>query len=448
MAGEWSHFTLGQLCGQITDGKHGDCQDQADSGFYFLSVKDVVGNRLLYEGARQITERDFLETHRRTNLEPGDVLFTNTGTIGRMAIAQDDPRTYRTTFQKSVAILKPKRDLIDPHFLYYLLHFDNAKLSDFAAGTTQKNLLLKDLRSFAVRVPPLPVQRAIAQILGTLDDKIELNRRMNATLEAMARALFKSWFVDFDPVQAKAQGRDIGLSREIAELFPDGFEESEVGEVPKGWTVRSLAELFPKDHDCVLTGPFGSNLHAHDYREEGVPLILVKHVNYGHIASDNLPLVGMHKITELERYRLKTADIVFTRVGAVGRSAYVRSQQEGWLISGQTLRVRVPGKSILSPRYLAQVYLEKSFIDMVESHALGTTRPSLNTGLLESFRFLLPPIGIQDLFARIVGSYDSRVQSNLAESRTLAALRDALLPKLISGQVRVHELRPSEESLR
>ena len=95
----------------------------------------------------------------------------------------------------------------------------------------------------SVQLPPLPEQRAIAHILGTLDDKIELNRRMNATLEAMARALFKSWFVDFDPVRAKAEGRDTGLPREIADLFPDGFEESAVGEVPRGWRVRGLDEI-------------------------------------------------------------------------------------------------------------------------------------------------------------------------------------------------------------
>ncbi|MGH8772560.1 MAG: restriction endonuclease subunit S, partial [Burkholderiales bacterium] len=218
MAGEWQQFTLGELCSLITDGKHGDCENEFGSGYFFLSVKDVFDNRLVYENARQITEHDFLETHRRTNLEPGDVLFTNTGTIGRMAIAPDDLRTRRTTFQKSVAILKPRRNLVEPHFLYYTLKFDNGRLSEFAAGTTQKNLLLKDLRSFEVRVPKLSEQRAIAHILGTLDDKIELNRRMNETLEAMARALFKSWFVDFDPVRAKAEGCDPGLPQPLADL--------------------------------------------------------------------------------------------------------------------------------------------------------------------------------------------------------------------------------------
>ena len=119
---------------------------------------------------------------------------------------------------------------------------DSARSSTWALCSTASKCA--DVPNFALPFPPLPEQRAIAHILGTLDDKIELNRRMNATLEAMARALFKSWFVDFDPVRAKAEGRDTGLPREIADLFPDGFEESEVGEVPKGWRVEMLGELL------------------------------------------------------------------------------------------------------------------------------------------------------------------------------------------------------------
>jgi type I restriction enzyme S subunit len=234
MAGDWRQYSLEEICTLITDGKHGDCQNEAGSGYYFLSVKDVYDNRLVYDNARQITQSDFLETHRRTNLEPGDVLFTNTGTIGRMAIAPEDPRTPRTTFQKSVAVLKPKRELVEPRFLYYTLRFDNARLAEFAAGTTQKNLLLKDFRSFQVKIPNAADQRTIVRILRTFDDKIELNRRMNETLEAMARALFKSWFVDFEPVRAKAEGRDTGLPKHIADLFPESFEDSELGEIPRG----------------------------------------------------------------------------------------------------------------------------------------------------------------------------------------------------------------------
>jgi type I restriction enzyme, S subunit len=269
---------------------------------------------------------------------------------------------------------------------------------------------------------------------------------MNETLEAMARALFKSWFVDFDPVRAKMDGRWRrgeslpGLPAHLYDLFPDDFLNSELREIPTGWSVTSLGELFCADDGCVLTGPFGSNLHAHDYRDEGVPLILVQHVVNGHICDDEIPLVGEHKLAALEKYRLRVGDIVFTRVGAVGRSAYVHARHEGWLISGQLLRIRVPELNLLHPRYLSQVFLEKTFTDMVEGHALGTTRPSLNTGLLRAFRFIAPPRELMSHFAKAAFDLDARVQGNLDQSHTLAALRDTLLPKLISGELRVNRV--------
>jgi type I restriction enzyme, S subunit len=269
---------------------------------------------------------------------------------------------------------------------------------------------------------------------------------MNETLEAIARAIFKSWFIDFDPVRAKASGeppesicRRRGLTPELVALFPDRFQDSELGEIPAGWHVTSLKYLFRDDEECVITGPFGSSLHAHDYREEGVPLILVKYVVDGDILDDGLPLVGDHKLSELERYRLQLGDIVFTCVGAVGRSAYIHERCVGFLISGQMLRLRIPEWSVLHPRYLAQLFLEKTFTEMVEVHAVGTTRPSLNTGLLRAFRFIAPPGDLVQVFAEKVAAFDALVQKNLDVSCTLAAVRDALLPKLISGELQVKD---------
>jgi len=157
----WKSSTLEDICTQITDGKHGDCRDAPGSGFYFLSCKDVANGKLNYENARQITEADFLDTHRRTKFAPSDILITNSGTIGRMALARDNELTRRTTFQKSVAILKPIASQAEPNFLYYALQSDIRRLIEFAGGTAQKNLLLRDLRAFEVSVPPLPVQRRI-----------------------------------------------------------------------------------------------------------------------------------------------------------------------------------------------------------------------------------------------------------------------------------------------
>lgn len=164
----WGKTKMGEICYLITDGKHGDCENQDGSGYYFLSAKDVKNNTLNYEGARQITKKDFEETHRRTDLKPGDVLVTNSGTIGRMAIAPDDEKTYRTTFQKSVAIIKPIPSIIDNIFCCYYLRADLSKLINASAGTAQKNLLIGDLKNFWIKIPPLSEQRAIVRRLDAL----------------------------------------------------------------------------------------------------------------------------------------------------------------------------------------------------------------------------------------------------------------------------------------
>lgn len=145
--------TLGDLCSLITDGKHGDSVDEINSGYYFISVKDIINGDIIYTNARQITKIDFEETHRRTDLKAGDILLTNAGTIGRMAIVKDLPETNRTTFQKSVAILKPKSNISKTHYLYLLLKFHLKEIIDLAGGSTQSNLLLGDLRNFEIKYP-------------------------------------------------------------------------------------------------------------------------------------------------------------------------------------------------------------------------------------------------------------------------------------------------------
>jgi len=170
----WEEKRLGDVTHLITDGKHGDCRDEENSGYYFLSAKDVKNSTLNYEKARQIKKEDFEETHRRTNLKPGDVLVTNSGTIGRMAIAPDDGKTYKTTFQKSVAVIKPIPSILDNVFCCYHLEADLSKLVNVSAGTAQKNLLIGDLKNHAMKIPPLAEQRAIVGRLEALS--AETNR--------------------------------------------------------------------------------------------------------------------------------------------------------------------------------------------------------------------------------------------------------------------------------
>jgi len=410
-------------------------------GTPILTVEHLGENRILHDDLPCVSEKD-RERLARYTLKKGDIAFSRVGSVDRRALVRDEEDGW--LFSGRCLRIRPDPEKIDSMFLSYLLGLPTFKeyIRKIAVGATMPSINTEILSNIPICYPPLPIQHRIAHILGSLDDKIELNRQMNETLEAMARAIFKSWFVDFDPVRAKTEGRQpAGMDAETAALFPDGFEEVEGREVPRGWKFSSLDGIFPHSNDCVVTGPFGSNLHASDYRDDGVPIILVKHVMDGHILDNDLPKVGHHKLPDLKRYTLKKGDIVFTRVGAVGRSAYVQDHQEGWLISGQTLRVRIPDWNILHPRYLAQVFLEESFIEMVNNQALGTTRPSINTQLLLNFKFIAPPGELVKKFVEKISKIDELLHNNMEQSHTLAQIRDALLPKLMSGEIQVGDIK-------
>ena len=159
----WEMSELENLSLNITDGKHGDCRPAPNSGYYFVSVKDIVDGRIDYSKAREIMYEDFVEVHKRTKLEEGDVLITNSGTIGRMAVIDSDEKVANTTFQKSVAIIKPTKDCIDPNFLRFALDTCVKHLTSASSGSAQKNLLLGQLRRFKICVPPLALQKEFAE---------------------------------------------------------------------------------------------------------------------------------------------------------------------------------------------------------------------------------------------------------------------------------------------
>lgn len=434
---EWKKYHLEDLCSLITDGKHGDCQNEANSGYYFLSVKDISDNRLIYNNARQITKTDFLETHRRTNLEPGDILFTNTGTIGRMAIVSDDPKTSRTTFQKSVAILKPKRAIINPLFLYYLLKFDNARLSELAAGTTQKNLLLRDFRSFTVKIPDSKTQQAIARILSSLDDKIELNRRMNETLEAMARAIFKDWFVDFGPTRAKQEGRAAYLPEHLWSLFPDQLAESIIGLIPKEWRVVTIADIASR----IAMGPFGSRIKTENFVSSGVPIIRGNNLKNGFIDDDFVFLTEI-KANEFKNSMVSSGDIVFTHRGTLGQVGFIpkRSKHPRYIVSQSQMLLSVDQNQV-SPHLIYQFFKSPDGKSALLANVNSTGVPSIArpSSSLKEIKFVLPTKSISDSFEKLIGEPVNRSEANLEEIGILTTLRDRLLPKLMSGEIRVRD---------
>lgn len=216
--------TLQELCLNITDGKHGDCENEENSGYYFISCKDIFDGQINYKNARQITKADFEETHKRTMLEVDDILLTNSGTIGRMAFVTDREATTKTTFQKSVAIIKPDKQKVLPRYLYYQLQNCVPQFINSSNGSAQKNLLLSTMRTFQIEIEEnREKQEKIANTLSAYDDLIENNQKQIKLLEEAAQRLYKEWFVDL--------------------RFPEHENTKIVDGVPEGWK-KNCAEKF------------------------------------------------------------------------------------------------------------------------------------------------------------------------------------------------------------
>jgi len=397
----------------------------AAEGFKLYGQENIFENDFLL-GERYITKERF-ELLRSCELRPGDLIISMMGTIGFVTIVPEG--IQRGIMDSHLLRLRIDHTKYSARFLLYAFRSKlvQNQIDSLSVGTIMAGLSSRIIRMLVFPIPPLSEQQSIAKTLSNLDSKIELNQRMNKTLEAVGQAVFKRWFVDFEfPNEEDKPYKSSGGK----------VTESKLEEMPEGWTESSLGQLHCEQEDCVITGPFGSNLHASDYRETGTPLILVKHVKAGGISGDDMPLVGKHKFPEMKRYLLKIGDIVFTRVAVVGESAYIRKRNENWMISGQMLRVRANNDKI-NPRYLAQVFQQKTFKNQVSNYAVGSTRPSLNTKILLSFTFVLPPLKLQNAFSDLLESVDAKIENNLDEIDTLSSIRDSLMPRLMSGKIRV-----------
>ena len=238
----WRVMQIEELCERVTSGGTPSRQrpEFYDNGVFSWFKTKELKDCSLYHSEERITQ-DAIDSSSAKLFPPNTVLMAMYGdgkTITSLGLLRGEAAT-----NQACCAMIPNRSVCDPRFLFYSLLNHREDFLRIASGGAQRNLSGNLIRRFALNTPPLPEQKAIASILGALDDKIELNRRMNATLEAMARALFQSWFVDFDPVRAKLDGRPpTGLDPETAALFPATFQDSPLGHIPQGWEVCPLAD--------------------------------------------------------------------------------------------------------------------------------------------------------------------------------------------------------------
>jgi type I restriction enzyme S subunit len=401
MASEWREKNLDQL-GRIVTGKTppSTCPEHFGGIVPFVTPTDFDGRRIIDTTARYLTLQG-AESIGNCRLPSRAVMVSCIGSdMGKVAIAGNNC----VTNQQINSIVIESSD--DPLFVYYNLSLRKTEIRIAAGGSAQPILNKSAFGRLSILLPEANEQKAVARILGTLDDKIELNRKRNETLEAMARALFQSWFVDFDPVRAKAEGRDPGLPADIAALFPDSFEPSELGPIPSGWRVKSIGDLAE-----VKSGKRPNERFPQPSSEASVPL-------WG--GNGPMAYVTTH---------LYNQPILLTgRVGTLG--SVFRIATPCWP-SDNTL-ILIP----IEQHGFEFLFIHLGRIDFSVFNR-GSTQPLLTQTDLKSSTVIVPPQSLLGYFHKVARELFTRHDKSADESSTLAALRDTLLPKLISGELRL-----------
>ena len=401
MAIEWESAQLSQLCEQIADCPHSTPM-WTDSGVIVLRNQNIRGGRLDLSSPSYTDEAHFEQRSRRARLRSGDLVLTREAPMGEVCMI---PENLRCCLGQRMVMLRPDQKKCDSRFLLYSIQSDavqhEIKVNE-GTGSTVSNLRIPLLEALPIPYPPLAEQKAIAAVLGALDDKIELNRRMNATLEAMARALFQSWFVDFDPVR---RNKDEGgrTKDEISALFPNSFQESALGLIPKGWEVVSVGDL------ATLKG--GTQLEKESFSDRGT-----------------IPIFGGAGI--MGYGELHNADGFVISVGRVGAycGQYFYHRGKAWINNNASLirqREEIPGEWLL-------LCLRDINMEVIKK---GAAQPFVSNSDIAAVKVLLPPHSILDRFQDMIRPVFLTIESNQTQSRTLATLRDTLLPKLLSGEL-------------
>jgi type I restriction enzyme S subunit len=423
MAGEWKDLTLGDL-GRVVTGKTPLTAVEGNFGgqIPFVTPSDMDGRKTISTTARYLTETGAASV-KGSVIPAGAIMVSCIGSdMGKVVIAGRDC----VTNQQINSIVVDGR--FSSEFVYYTLSTRKNEIRHQAAGGSAVPILNKgDFSRMEITLPPLAEQKAIAAVLGTLDDKIELNSRMNATLEAMAQALFQSWFVDFDPVRAKLEGREpAALDPTTAALFPNSFQESSLGPIPHGWEVCPLSDKIQ-----LLSGGTPKTSEP-TYWDGDIPWYSVR----------DAP-------SETDVWVIHT-DKHVTKLGIANSAAQIFPEKTTIISArgtvGKLALTAVPMamnqscygvRGITSYGNYFTYYSLREAATQLQQRTHGTVFDTITTGTFKTLDCIFPMPKITAAFDKLVEPLLGQIRANLHQSRTLATLRDTLLPKLLSGELSV-----------
>ncbi|MGH1449536.1 MAG: restriction endonuclease subunit S [Pseudomonadaceae bacterium] len=445
MSSEWQTTTLGAICdaqgGAIQTGPFGSqlhTSDYKEIGVPVVMPTNIGEGGIEEGGIARIDQVD-VERLSKHKLCIGDIVFSRRGDVTKNALI----RPHEAGWFCGTGCLKVRlgnETIANARFISFCLRLPEIKewLIRHAVGATMPNLNTGILSAVPIYLPPLKAQLEIAETLGALDDRITLLRETNATLEAIAQALFKSWFVDFDPVRAKAEGRQPeGMNDATAALFPDSFEESELGLVPKGWSFRPIGELV----EGIYDGPHATPAES----AEGPVFLGIKN-----LTGTGLNLSDIRHISENDweqwtrRVEPRDGDIVFSYEATLGFFALIPPSVRCCL--GRRLALVRPNSENGAGLFWFHQFIAAPFQRLLDKHTIhGATVNRIALKAFPSYSVLNPPESLKEAFVESVAPLWAAIHENQAQAQTLTQLRDTLLPRLISGQLRLREAHQAVE---
>jgi type I restriction enzyme S subunit len=398
----------------------------APQGYPYIAIPQMRDGRLDISEARRISRENWIEWTKRVRPVSGDVIVSRRCNPGESAVV---PKDLRCALGQNLLILRSEGPVIDQDFLRWLVRgpgWWKQVQAHLNVGAVFDSLKCEEIPDFRLSVPELEEQRAIASVLGALDDKIDLNRRMNQTLEQIAQSLFKSWFVNFEPVHAKAEGRWKrgeslpGMPADMRDLWPSEFEESETGEIPAGWVVGPLGDVAG-----VVNEPEDpSSANALE------PYIGLEHMDPHCLTLYRTGRMGDVKTAKL---RFRIGDILFGRLRPYFHKVAVAWEDGYCSTTAAVVRPRTPPWHAFVLGHLNS----SAFIDYATANSNGTTMPSISTKDMLSYQVPTPPPDLIRRLTELQTPLIARMRWAARETRTLEGLCDSLLPKLLSGEIRV-----------
>ena len=444
MSSEWLHATLGEICskqnGAIQTGPFGSqlhTSDYKEVGIPVVMPTNIGDGGIATDGIARIDCLD-VERLQQHKLQLNDIVFSRRGDVTKNALI----RTEEVGWLCGTGCLKVRlgeERIANPKFISYYLRLSETKewLVRHAVGATMPNLNTGILSAVPITLPPLKTQLEIAAILGALDDRITLLRETNATLEAIAQALFKSWFVDFDPVRAKMEGRTPeGMDEATAALFPDGLETSELGEVPRGWRVMPVGDAIEAvggatpdtKNEAFWEPPVHCWTSPKDLSGIAAPVLL-----------DTERKVSDQGLAKIGSGLLPSGTLLMSSRAPIGYLALAQVP----LAINQGYIAMLPG-GLLPPLYM--YFWCRHNMDNIKGRANGSTFMEISKKAFRPIPVLVPTNDLVTAFTATTEALFARLTANEHQAQTLSTLRDTLLPRLISGQLRLPEAQAATEA--